>query len=84
MDLRSVSPVVRVSEVGVPVSSGGTSDENVPYRQAEAFVKAMKKANKPLEFLQFADVGHDIEDTDDRVRFLARSKRVVATTRCRR
>ena len=71
VDLRSVSLVVRVSEVGVPVLlMHGTSDENVPYRQAEAFVKAMKKANKLLEFIEFADVGHQIEDTDDRVRFL--------------
>ena len=30
----------------------------------------MKKAGKPLEFIEFPDVGHDIDETDDRVRFL--------------
>jgi len=71
VDLRSVSPVNRAAEVGVPVLlMHGTIDDNVPYRQAEAFVKAMKKARKPLEFLEFPEVGHDIEDTDDRVRLL--------------
>jgi dipeptidyl aminopeptidase/acylaminoacyl peptidase len=71
VDLRSLSPVHRASEVGVPVLlMHGTMDDNVPYRQAEAFVKAMKKSGKPLEFLEFPGVGHDIEDTDDRVQML--------------
>jgi dipeptidyl aminopeptidase/acylaminoacyl peptidase len=71
VDLRSVSPVHRAAEVGVPVLlMHGTSDDNVPYRQAQAFTKAMKKAGKPLEFIEFPDVGHNIDETDDRVRFL--------------
>jgi dipeptidyl aminopeptidase/acylaminoacyl peptidase len=72
VDLRTVSPVRRAAEVSVPLLlMHGTTDEIVPYRQAEEFVKAMEKANKPLDFIEFAKVGHHIEDTEDRIRFLS-------------
>jgi dipeptidyl aminopeptidase/acylaminoacyl peptidase len=72
VDLRSVSPVHRAAEVGVPVLlMHGTIDDNVPYRQAEDFVKAMKKANRPLQFIEFRDAGHGLESTADQVRLLA-------------
>ena len=31
---------------------------------------APQDKTKPLEFIEFPDVGHNIEDTDDRVRLL--------------
>ena len=79
-DLRQVSPVHRAADVGVPVLlMHGTADDNVPYRQAESFVKSMKKAGKPLEFIEFPDVGHDIENTADRIRFLGAIETFLAT-----
>ena len=70
-NLRDVSPVRRASEVGIPVLlMHGTDDDNVPFRQAEEFAKAMKKAGKPLEFIEFADVEHNVEKSADRIKFL--------------
>lgn len=70
-NLKDVSPVRRASEVAVPVLlMHGTKDETVPYRQAEEFIKAMKKAGKPLEFIEFKDVDHGIEKSVDRIKFL--------------
>ena len=70
-NLKDVSPVRRAGETGIPVLlMHGTEDDNVPYRQAEEFVKAMKKAGKPLEFIEFADVEHGIEKSSDRIKFL--------------
>lgn len=71
-NLKDVSPVRRAGEVGVPVLlMHGTDDDIVPYRQAEEFIKAMKKAGKPLEFIEFKDVGHQIDDSADRIKFLS-------------
>jgi dipeptidyl aminopeptidase/acylaminoacyl peptidase len=71
VNLKSVSPVRRAAEVGIPVLvMHGTDDEKVPYRQAEEFVKAMRKAGKPLEFIEFKDVGHQVENSVDRIKFL--------------
>ena len=80
VDLRDVSPVNRAKEVTIPVLlAHGTDDDNVPFRQAEKFVKAMGKANKPLEFIEFPEVGHNIEDSADRVRFLTAVEAFLAT-----
>jgi dipeptidyl aminopeptidase/acylaminoacyl peptidase len=71
VNLKNVSPLKRTAEVAIPVLvMHGTDDETVPYRQAEEFVKAMRKAGKPLEFIEFKDVGHQVENSVDRVKFL--------------
>lgn len=71
VNLKDVSPVRRAGEVGIPVLlMHGTKDETVPYRQAEEFVKAMKKAGKPLEFIEFTDADHSFESSADRIKFL--------------
>lgn len=80
VNLKGASPVRRADEVGVPVLlMHGTDDETVPYRQAEEFVKAMKKAGKPLEFIEFKDVDHDIEKSADRIKFLNAVEAFLAT-----
>lgn len=71
VDLRAVSPVHRVADINAPVLlMHGRDDDNVPFRQARDFVKAMGKASKPLEFIEFPEAGHAIDSTGDRVRFL--------------
>jgi len=71
-NLKDVSPVRHAGEVGIPVLlMHGTKDETVPYRQAEEFVKAMKKAGKPLEFIEFKDADHSFESSADRIKFLS-------------
>jgi dipeptidyl aminopeptidase/acylaminoacyl peptidase len=70
-NLKDVSPVRRAKDVGVPVLlMHGTEDDNVPFRQATEFVKAMQKAGKPIQFIEFEGVEHDLEESDDRIRFL--------------
>jgi dipeptidyl aminopeptidase/acylaminoacyl peptidase len=71
VDLDTVSPVNLTDRITVPVLlMHGTGDKRVPSRQAEVFVKAMKKANKPLEYIEFPDADHSLSKTADRVRFL--------------
>lgn len=71
-DLRKVSPVKLVDKVAIPVLlMHGTDDDNVPVRQAREFVKSMAKAGKTVEYIEFPEVGHNIEDTKDRIRFLS-------------
>jgi dipeptidyl aminopeptidase/acylaminoacyl peptidase len=71
VDLKGVSPVFRATDVRIPVLlMHGTLDDNLPYRQAESFVKAMQKANRPLEFIEFDGAGHSIDASEDRIRFL--------------
>jgi dipeptidyl aminopeptidase/acylaminoacyl peptidase len=72
VNLKDVSPVRRADEVGIPVLlMHGTDDKTVPFHQAEEFIKAMKKAGKPLEFIEFKDVDHQIELSVDRIKFLS-------------
>lgn len=71
MNTREISPLNRVKDVGIPVLlMHGTDDDNVPIRQGTEFVKAMKKAGKSIEYIEFEDVGHGIENSADRIRFL--------------
>ncbi|MEX0735717.1 MAG: S9 family peptidase [Steroidobacteraceae bacterium] len=71
-DLRGVSPVRLAGKVSIPILvMHGTDDENVPIRQAKELLKSMLKAGKTLEYIEFPEVGHDIENTEDRIRFLS-------------
>lgn len=72
VDLKDVSPVNHAAAVGIPLLlMHGTADGNVPYRQAEKFIKAMSKAGKPLDFIEFEGVGHSLTTEQDRAKFLA-------------
>ena len=54
------SPVRLASKFKVPVLVvASTDDEIVPYSQAKALVKALKKADKPYQFLKLKDTGHN-------------------------
>lgn len=70
-NLKDVSPVRRAKDVGVPVLlMHGTEDDIVPFRQATEFVKAMNKAGKAIEFMEFAGTEHHLEKSEERIRFL--------------
>jgi dipeptidyl aminopeptidase/acylaminoacyl peptidase len=66
----SPSPIDFAERVSIPVLLGhGTKDDRVPFRQAEKMARALRRANKDVEYLTFKDAGHGYEG-DDHVRFL--------------
>lgn len=66
----SPSPIDLAHKVSIPVLlAHGAKDDRVPFRQAEQMAKALRRANKDVEYLTFKDAGHGYEG-DDHVRFL--------------
>jgi dipeptidyl aminopeptidase/acylaminoacyl peptidase len=48
----------------------GKFDTNVPVHEAELAVHGAKAAGVPLKYLLFDDEGHEIQRTENRVRFI--------------
>jgi len=62
-DLDDVSPLRRVANLSRPVLiAQGGEDTNVPKEQAEIYVKALKKARRPHEYLFYEKEGHGFSD----------------------
>lgn len=64
------SPIDLAGQVSIPVLLGhGTADDRVPFRQGEKMARALRRADKDVEFLKLKDAGHGYEGADH-VRFL--------------
>ena len=48
----------------------GRNDTNVPVHEAELAVHGAKDAGVPVRYLLFEDEGHEIQRTENRVRFV--------------
>ena len=58
--LAANSPQLQVARINDPVMIvAGTEDAVVPYKQSQMMVKALKKANKPVEWVSLEDTGHN-------------------------
>ena len=57
--LAANSPLLHVGKINAPVMIiAGTNDNVVPYKQSKSLVKALKRANKPVEWISLEDTGH--------------------------
>ena len=69
--LRELSPVHRMEHLRAPLLViHGKFDTNVPVHEAELAVHGAKAAGVPLKYLLFDDEGHEIQRTENRVRFI--------------
>jgi dipeptidyl aminopeptidase/acylaminoacyl peptidase len=67
------SPIERVGELAVPVLvAHAEQDLDVPFSQAVAFTKALRRARKNVEFAQYRSAEHDIRPERYRVDLLTR------------
>jgi dipeptidyl aminopeptidase/acylaminoacyl peptidase len=57
--LTANSPLLQVARIKDPVMIvAGTDDKVVPYKQSKSLVKALEKANKPVEWVSLEDTDH--------------------------
>jgi dipeptidyl aminopeptidase/acylaminoacyl peptidase len=78
-NLDDVSPLKHARSLKVPLLLGhGREDNNVPVTQAEALVKALAKAQIPVEFVYYPEVGHSLYGTDIVLDWLKRVEAFVA------
>ncbi|MFC5140501.1 S9 family peptidase [Actinomycetospora rhizophila] len=69
--LRELSPVHRMEHLRAPLLVvHGKWDTNVPVHEAELAVHGAKAAGVPVRYLLFDDEGHEIQRTENRVRFI--------------
>lgn len=69
--LRELSPVHRMEHLRAPLLViHGKFDTNVPVHEAELAVHGAKAAGVPMKYLLFEDEGHEIQRTENRVRFI--------------
>ncbi len=69
--LRELSPVHRMENLRAPLLVvHGKYDTNVPVHEAELAVHGAKAAGVPMKYLLFEDEGHEIQRTENRVRFI--------------
>lgn len=71
--LTEGSPLRNVSAIRVPVLlAHGDQDANVAISHSERMNAALKGSGKPVEFLRFAGLDHQLDDSNARVQLLTR------------
>ena len=69
--LRALSPIHRFDAVRAPILVvHGENDSNVPVEEAEQVVAQAKQRNIPVDYLLFADEGHEVARPENRERFV--------------
>ena len=72
--LRELSPVHRMAALAAPLLVvHGRHDTNVPVHEAELAVHGAKTAGVDVRYLLFDDEGHEIQRTENRLRFVDES-----------
>jgi dipeptidyl aminopeptidase/acylaminoacyl peptidase len=56
----------------------GANDPRVKKEESEQIVKAIRKANKPVEYLLFPDEGHGFARPENRLKFHAAAEQFLA------
>jgi len=77
--LKSRSPLFKVDKIKIPLLiAQGANDPRVKQAESEQIVDAMKKANKPVEYLLFPDEGHGFARPENRIKFYAAAEAFLA------
>ena len=77
--LESRSPLFFAERITAPLLVGqGANDPRVPQRESEQIVDAMRRANKPVEYLVYADEGHGFVRPENNLHFFARAEAFLA------
>ncbi len=77
--LKSRSPLFQVDRIKVPLLIGqGANDPRVKQAESEQIVEAMRKANKPVEYIVYTDEGHGFARPENRLHFYAKAEEFLA------
>jgi dipeptidyl aminopeptidase/acylaminoacyl peptidase len=77
--LKSRSPLFKADKIKVPLLiAQGANDPRVKQAESEQIVDAMKKANKPVEYMLFPDEGHGFARPENRLKFFAAAEVFLA------
>jgi dipeptidyl aminopeptidase/acylaminoacyl peptidase len=77
--LKSRSPLFKADRIKVPLLiAQGANDPRVKQAESEQIVAAMRKANKPVEYMLFPDEGHGFARPENRLKFIAAAESFLA------
>ena len=77
--LKSRSPLFFVDKIQKPLLIGqGKNDPRVKEPESEQIVDAMRKANKPVEYVIYTDEGHGFARPENRLHFYAVAEEFLA------
>ena len=77
--LNSRSPLFKADQIKVPLLIGqGANDPRVKQAESDQIVAAMRKNNKPVEYLVFPDEGHGFARPENRLKFYAATEQFLA------
>lgn len=77
--LKSRSPLFKADLIKVPLLIGqGANDPRVKQAESDQIVAAMRKNNKPVEYLVFPDEGHGFARPENRMKFYAATEQFLA------
>jgi dipeptidyl aminopeptidase/acylaminoacyl peptidase len=70
--LKARSPLFHVDRIKAPLLIGqGANDPRVPRKESDQVVSALRMANKPVEYVVYADEGHGFTRPENRLHFCA-------------
>ena len=77
--LNSRSPLFKANQITKPLLiAQGANDPRVNIKESDQIVEAMRKANKPVEYVVFADEGHGFARPANRLFFYAKAEEFLA------
>ncbi|MBI4028348.1 MAG: prolyl oligopeptidase family serine peptidase [Verrucomicrobia bacterium] len=77
--LKSRSPLYFIDRIKAPLLIGqGANDSRVKQAESEQIVEAMRKANKPVEYILYTDEGHGFARPQNRLHFYAKAEEFLA------
>lgn len=77
--LRSRSPLYFADRVQVPLLiAHGANDVRVVAAESEQMVRALREANKPVDYFVYQDEGHSINRAENRHHFYAKAEEFLA------
>ncbi|AGY59751.1 S9 family peptidase [Gloeobacter kilaueensis] len=78
-DLEARSPLFKVDRITAPLLiAQGANDPRVTKAESDQIVAALRKNNKPVEYLVFADEGHGFVRPENRLKFYAAAEQFLA------
>jgi acetyl esterase/lipase len=77
--LKSRSPLFFVDRIKAPLLIGhSANDVRVVAQESEQMVEAMRKANKPVQYVLYDDEGHSLRRPENKLHFYAKAEEFLA------
>jgi dipeptidyl aminopeptidase/acylaminoacyl peptidase len=78
-DIRRRSPLFRIEQIRAPLLiAQGANDPRVVQAESDQMVEAMRRANKPVEYIVYTDEGHGFARPENRLHFYAKAEEFLA------